>query len=96
MIQLLPKCDILTPNTANLQEITEFIFSYIDSHRCETISIDISYLNILDACNITVMCGTKHFIKYPEGQINWLVSSECVYEYTKNMNLGNNIFTVVK
>ncbi len=94
MIQLLPKSDVLTPNTANAQETAAFISSYIDKYHCEVMSIDISYMNILDACYVTTMCGTKHFIKYPEGKINWIVSSNLVREFNKDLELGNNSYNL--
>ena len=93
MLQLLPKSDILTPNTSNPQETVDFIASYIEKYHCKTMSVDISYMNILDACYVTTMCSTKHFIKYPEGKINWIVSSEAVDDFTKSLNLGNSIFS---
>jgi hypothetical protein len=36
------------------------------------------------------MCSTKHYIKYPEGKIHWLVSSCMVKDFTKDMSLGNS------
>ena len=94
MIQLLPKSDILTPNTANPQETVDFISSYIDKYHCETMDVDISYMNILDACYVTTICSTKHFIKYPEGKINWIVSSNLVREFNKDLELGNSSYNL--
>ena len=92
MLQLLPQNDTLTPNITNPNEAVEFINSYIEKYHCEFMSVDLSYMNILDACFVSTMCSTKHFIKYPEGKINWIVSSEAVDDFTKSLNLGNSIF----
>ena len=47
-------------------------------------------MNIIDACYVSTMCSTKHYIKYPDGKINWLVSSELVKDFSKDMSLGNS------
>ena len=69
--------------------IVKEINSYIKNHNCEYMDIDISNLNILDACYVSTMCSTTHFIKYPDGKINWKVSSKLAKEFTKRSNLGN-------
>ena len=94
MLQLLPSSNILTPNTSNPQEAVEFISSYIDRYHCENMDVDISFMNILDACYVTTMCSTKHFIKYPEGKINWRVSSGLIREFNKDLELGNSSYQV--
>ena len=88
----LPAGDVLIPNTTNPNLAVEYINSYIDKTKCEEFSVDISFMNEIDACYVTMMCSTKHYIKYPEGKINWLVSSGNVKEYTKDMQLGNSEF----
>ena len=85
----LPTCDVLIPNTKNPNQAIEYINSYIDKTRCEEFSVDISSMNVIDACYVSTMCSTKHYIKYPDGKINWLVSSELVKDFSKNMLLGN-------
>ena len=52
-------------------------------------SIDISFMNILDSCHVSTLCSAKHYIKYPDGKINWKVSSELVKEFNSSLNLGN-------
>lgn len=84
-----PIGDILIPNTTNPNQAIECINSYIEKTRCEEFSVDISFMNIIDACYVSTMCSTKHYIKYPSGKINWLVSSEKVKEFSKDMSLGN-------
>ena len=85
----LPAGEVLIPNTTNPTLAVDYINSYIDKTRCEEFSVDISFLNIIDACYVSTMCSTKHYIKYPDGKINWLVSSEKVKEFSKDMSLGN-------
>ena len=82
--------EILVPNTKNPQEAIECINSYIDKVHCYKFSIDISSFNIIDACYVSTMCSTKHYIKYPDGKIYWFVSSDYVKEFSKNMSLGNS------
>lgn len=94
MIQLLPQSDTLTPNITNPNDAVKFINSYIDKYHCEKMSVDISYLNIIDACYVTTMCATKHFTKYPSGKINWKISSELVKEFNKDLELGNSEYSL--
>ena len=54
--------------------------------------IDISFMNIIDACFVTTLCATKHFTKYPNGKIEWKVSSKKVQEFNKNLDLGNSLY----
>jgi len=88
----LVESDILIPNTKNPQKAVEYIKSYIDKVNCEEFSVDISFMNIIDACYVSTMCSTAHYIKYPEGKINWFVSSDKVREYSKDMLLGNSAY----
>ncbi len=89
MLQLLPQNDIVTPNTQNPSEAVEFINSYIEKYHCENMSVDISLMNALDACYVSTLCSTKHYIKYPNGKINWKISSELIREFNKDLELGN-------
>ena len=94
MLQLLPQNDTLTPNITNPNEAVEFINSYIEKYHCEFMSVDLSYMNILDACFVSTMCSTKHFIKYPEGKISWRISSGLIRDFNKDFELGNADYTV--
>ncbi len=89
MLQLLPQSEIVTPNTQTPSETVDYINSYIDKYHCENMSVDISFMNILDACYVSTLCSTKHYIKYPNGKINWKISSELVREFNKELELGN-------
>ena len=90
MLQLLPQSDTLTPNTTNPKEAVALINSYIQKYHCENMSVDISFMNVPDACFVSTMCSTEHYIKYPNGKINWKISSDLVREFNKNLELGNS------
>ena len=94
MLQLLPKSDTLTPNSTNPNEAVAYINSYIEKYHCENMNIDVSFMNILDACYVSTMCSTTHFIKYPNGKINWKISSDLVREFNKNLKLGNSEYVL--
>lgn len=94
MLQLLPSGETLTPQTSNPTEAIDYINSYIDNYHCKNMSIDISFLNVIDACYISTVCSTKHFIKYPDGKIEWKVSSELTKDFVKELELGNSIYTI--
>ncbi len=89
MLQLLPQSDTLSPKTTNPHKAVDFINSYIEKYHCEYMNVDISCMNILDACYVSTMCSTRHFVKYPSGKINWIVSSALVSEMNNSLNLGN-------
>ena len=89
MLQLLPQNDIVTPNTKTPSEAVDYINSYIDNYHCENMTVDISFMNVLDACYVSTLCSTKHYIKYPQGKINWKISSEIIREFNKDLELGN-------
>lgn len=91
MLNRLPQLkETLMPNSVNPTEIVDYIDSYIESNSCETMSVDISFLNVLDACFVSTLCASKHFTKYPNGKINWKVSSKIIKEFNKDFELGNN------
>lgn len=82
--------EILIPNTNNPHLAIQYINSYVDKVYCEEFSVDISFMNAIDACYVSTMCSTKHFIKYPSGKINWFVACDLVKDLSKNMLLGNS------
>lgn len=94
MLQLLPKSDTLTSNSTNPNEAVAYINSYIEKYHCENMNIDVSFMNILDACYVSTMCSTTHFIKYPNGKINWKISSDLVREFNKSLELGNSEYVL--
>lgn len=93
MLQLLPQNDTITPNTTNPAKAVKFINSYIDKYHCEVMNVDISFMNILDACYVSTMCSANHYIKYPEGKINWKISSELIREFNKYLELPNTCYS---
>ena len=86
--------DLNVIELVGLSKDTKPINDYIKKYHCEEISINISFMNILDACHITTICSTTHFIKYPNGKINWIISSELVEELNKDLGLGNCNYTL--
>ena len=57
-------------------------------------TVDISRLNIMDACMVSTLCSTTHYMKYPDGEINWVVNSSDIENYTSAMSLGNTKFHI--
>ena len=95
MIQKLPQLkEVLSLNSINTQDAIEYINSYIEKHSCEHMSIDLSFMNVIDACHVTTLCSTKHFSKYPQGKINWKLSSSLVKDLIKDLDLGNCEYTL--
>ena len=89
MLKLLPQTETLKIDSVNPNDAVYFINKYIESHSCENMSVDISFMNILDACHVSTLCSTKHYIKYPSGKIKWKISSELVKEFNSRLELGN-------
>lgn len=95
MIQNLPHFkEALVPTSTKPTEVVEYINSYIKKTSCENMSVDISFMNVLDACYVSTLCSTSHYIKYPQGKINWIVSSKKVKELNKDLELGNSIYSI--
>ncbi len=95
MLKRLPQLqETLIPNSVNPVEAVDYINSYIDSHSCENMSVDISFMNVIDACYVSTLCATKHFTKYPNGKINWKISSKTVQEFNKDLELGNSTYVM--
>lgn len=94
MLQLLPQSDTLIPQTTNPREAVTFINNYIEKYHCKMMNVDISFMNMLDACYVSTLCSTKHYIKYPDGKINWKISSKIVKKLSNDLKLGNTEFTL--
>lgn len=91
MLNKLPQLqETLTPNCVNPTETVELINSYIEKNTCENMTVDISLMNVLDTCYVTTLCSTKHYIKYPQGKIKWIVSSKEISNLNKDLELGNS------
>lgn len=76
----------------NPQKNIDMINEHIKLCNCENMTVDIRKLNLMDACKISALCSTTHYMKYPEGKINWIVNSKKVKDYTDSMNLGNSFY----
>ena len=81
---------VLIPNTTKAANAIEYINSYIDKTVNDKLTVDISRMNVIDACYVSTVCSATHFIKFPNGKIDWFVSSEDVKKYTRDMSLGNS------
>ena len=92
MLQLLPQSDTLIPQTMNPREAVTFINNYIEKYHCKMMNVDISFMNMLDACYVSTLCSTRHYIKYPDGKISWRIASESVENLSKRLELGNSEF----
>ncbi len=90
MLQLLPQSEILIPNTKNPAQAVEYINSYIEKTDCKNLNVDISFMNVMDACYVSTMCSTRHYMKFPEGKINWLTASDLTSEIIQPLSLGNS------
>ena len=86
----LPQSEELCLKSCDVKDAVSVLNSHITKNDCEFMSVDISSMNILDACYVSTMCSTHHFIKYPNGKINWKVSSQLVKDFTKGLELGNS------
>jgi hypothetical protein len=94
MQQLLPQNNVLVPDTYEPSMAIEFINSHIKNSECQKLSVDISFMNIIDACYVSTMCSASHYVKYPEGKISWLVSSKLTESLTTDLGLGNTEYLV--
>lgn len=93
MLQVFSKdISTLILDSKNPEKNIESVNSHIKLCSCKNMTVDITKLNIIDACMISTLCSTAHYMKYPDGKINWIVNSKEVAEYTSGMNLGNTKF----
>ena len=95
MIQALPHNSLSVRKFLSTEEFIRDINNYIDNNSCKNMSVDISFLNILDSCYVSTVCSTKHYVKYPDGKINWKVSSELVREFNSSLELGNAGYEII-
>lgn len=85
---------IIDEQTNNTVSLVESIKNYITDHDCPNLSMDISHLNILEASKVTAVCSTYHWAKYPNGKINWKISSTEIQDLVTPLSLGNiNLIT---
>lgn len=89
------------PSTIKLKDsepnkILNSLKEYMSSPESEFSTIDISDMNMIDACRISVLVSTEHFINHPTGKINWIVSSSSVEKFVSPLGLGNSSFLLSK
>lgn len=96
MLQVCENISTIILNSNLPKKNLEDLNKYIDSNNCIDMTVDISTLNIIDASKVATIGSTIHYMKYPEGQINWIVNSKKVKEYTTPMSLGNSNFICKK
>lgn len=95
MKNLSPINDTLCIHNVNPTDAIEYIGKFIENNSCQFLDIDISFMNIVDSCYVTTLCSTKHYIKYPNGKINWRISSDMISDLNKEFNLGNTNYSVL-
>lgn len=86
----------LVLDTISPEKNIELVNSHINYADCKNMIVDITKLNVLDACFVSTMCSTSHYMKYPDGKINWVVNNKDVINYTKDFSLDNVEFTYNK
>ena len=89
------------PSTIKLKDsepnkILSSLKEYMSRPESEFSTIDISDMNMIDACRISVLVSTEHYINHPTGKINWIVSSNSVEKFVSPVGLGNSSFLLNK
>ena len=96
MLQIIsPKSTKIVVDAQNPEKNIDMIKTHIKNVDCKNMTVDISSINIMDACMLATICSTEHYLKYPDGKINWIVNSGKIEEYTSQTSLGNTIFKLV-
>lgn len=90
MLKLSPQEETIHITKSKPADTVDFLSNYIENNFCENMSVDISLMNILDACYVSTICSAKHYIKYPNGKIKWKISSKLVSEFNSDLELGNS------
>lgn len=89
------------PSTIKLKDsepnnILNSLKEYMSRPESEFSTIDISNINLIDACKISVLVSTEHYINHPKGKINWIVSSSSIEKFVSPLGLGNSSFLLSK
>lgn len=93
MLQIFSKnISTIVLDNINPQTNIDMINEHIKQCSCQNMTVDIRRLNLIDACKVSTLCSTTHYMKYPDGKINWIVNSKKVKDYTDSMNLGNSSY----
>lgn len=89
-----PKEDKIVLEALSPEKNIDIIKNHIKFSKCNNMTVDISSMNIIDACTVSTICSAHHYIKYPDGKIKWIVNSKKIEEYTSKSSLGNNEFVL--
>lgn len=89
MLQILPREKTICLNTNDSEKAVGYIKSYIHNTNCEYVSFDVSGMNVFDACYVSAIGSAEHYLKYPNGKIEWHISSEIIKELNQELELGN-------
>lgn len=84
------KSPILMLNSSKPDDVVNIINENVSGNG--EITIDISSMNLLDACKVSILCSTKQYMDNPKAHINWIVSSSSVADMASSMSLGNSSF----
>ncbi len=95
MLQIISSQDSkIILETQSPQKNIDMVNKHIRLCSCKNMTVDITNLNIPDACMVSTLCSAEHYIKYPNGEIKWIVNSKSVEDFTKPMSLGNSKFII--
>jgi len=81
---------VLKLNNLELDKNLNILKEYISSSKNKEVVVDISHMNLLDACKISVLCSTNLYLEFPQWKINWLVASPIIEKMINPMGLGNS------
>ena len=91
MLQVFTKdVSTLVLDGINPEKDIEAVNAHIRLCKCENMTVDITHLNIIDACMVSTICSTAHFMKYPGGKIDWITNSKDIETFISGMKLGNS------
>ena len=86
-------CALVCGSSAQLA--IDEINTYIYTQKSKYMIVDIKSMNLMDACRVSTLCSTNHYIKHPDGQIGWFVSSAEVERICKPLSLGNSRYYIL-
>lgn len=84
------------PEILSSEKIINAVNSQIEKRKSDNVTVDISFLNVLDACKVSMLCATENYKKNPDRKISWIVNSRDVEIFTNSMNVGNSEFIIKK
>ena len=72
-----------------VEDAINYINSFVASNSCDSLSIDISKYNFLEATNICILSSTFSFNQNPENKITWIVNSDDTRKTINRLKLKN-------